>query len=167
MLHHELRIETEPRCLSLWQQSWARRFARVTLLVDLGEQIVIIRDPLNGFWFLRGGGMEQEESVEETAKREALEELGIETKVNRVIASFHVTLASDKTGQEIEIHPFVALHVTQVGGQLKSEYAPNRKIVLIGKDECRSLLQDFEIPKEYECMKPYFYISREIIREVS
>jgi len=109
--------------------------------------------------------MEQNESIEEAAKREALEELGIEIKINRAIATFHVTLASNKTERETKISPFIALHATHVGGQLKKEYATNRKIVPIRKDECKSLLQNFEIPREYECMKPYLYVSRKIIRE--
>lgn len=109
--------------------------------------------------------MEPNESLEETAEREALEELGIKIRINQVIATLHVTLASKRTGQEIKIHPFVALHATYIGGQLKQEYAANRKITLIRKDKCRSLLQDLEIPKEYECMRPYFYVSREAIRE--
>jgi 8-oxo-dGTP diphosphatase len=53
--------------------------------VDFGDQFVIVRDTSNGFWFLPGGGVEQNESVEETAKREALEELGLGIKINRVI----------------------------------------------------------------------------------
>jgi len=166
MSQHNIRIETEPKCLSHWQQPWARRHARVTLLINSNDQIIIVRVPSNPFWFLPGGGTQQSESIEDAAKREALEELGIEIKINRAIATYNVTLASNKTAQEIKIPPFIALHATHVGGTLKEEYAKNRKIVLIKKDECADLLRDFEIPRKYECMRPYLSVSKEIIREL-
>ncbi|UCH71340.1 MAG: NUDIX hydrolase, partial [Candidatus Bathyarchaeota archaeon] len=77
MINQELTIRVESRCISIWKEPWARRLARVTLLVDFDEQIVVVMDTSNGFWFLPGGGMKQGELVEETAKREAEEELGL------------------------------------------------------------------------------------------
>ncbi|MDH5459944.1 MAG: NUDIX hydrolase [Candidatus Bathyarchaeota archaeon] len=165
MLHREISVEVEPRCISLWKESWAKRFARATLLVDFGDQFAIVMDASNGFWFLPGGGVEQNESIEETAKREAAEELGLEIKINRIIETFHVTLISRETKEQLKIHPFIVVHATCIGGQLKTEYAPKRKIFLIRREECDNLLRDFEVPEEYECMKPYLYISKETIRE--
>jgi 8-oxo-dGTP pyrophosphatase MutT (NUDIX family) len=66
----------------------------VTLLVDLGEQFAIVADTSHGLWFLPGGGVEQNESIEDTAKREAVEELGLEVKVRKIIKTYHVTLRS-------------------------------------------------------------------------
>ena len=63
MLHHELSIEVEPHCISIWKKPWARSFGRVTLLVDFDDQFVIVMDTSNGFWFLPGGGVEQNESI--------------------------------------------------------------------------------------------------------
>jgi len=77
MWHQELSIAVEPRCISVWKEPWAKRCARVTLFVDFGDQFVIVMGTSNGFWFLPGGGVEQNESIEETAKREAAEELGL------------------------------------------------------------------------------------------
>lgn len=165
MQHHELTIEVESRCISIWKEPLAKRSARVTLLVEFNDQIVIVVGTSNGFWFLPGGGVERNESVEETAKREATEELGLEIAVNRIIKTFHVTLISEETGERFEIHPFIAVHATPLKGQLKAEYGPKRKIFLVGKDKCDNLLRDFKIPEEYECMKPYHYVSREIIGE--
>lgn len=165
MSHCELNIEVEPRCLSLWKQSWAKRFARVTLFVFFSNEFVIVKDTSNGFWFLPGGGVEQNESIEEASKREATEELGIEIQVNRIVKTFHVNLISRESRRRLKIPPFIIVHATCAGGQLKTEYAPKRKLFLIRKDECRNLLQDFTIPKEYQCMKPYLYISQETIRE--
>ena len=167
MLHHELSIEVGPQCISVWKKPWAKRLARVTLLVDFNDHFAIVRDPSKGIWFLPGGGVEQNESIEETAKREAVEELGLEIRVIRILKTFHVTLISKETGEKLKIHPFIAVYATCTGGQLKTEYSPTKKIFLMKKDECNNLLQDFEIPEEYEGMKPYLYISKEIIREFS
>jgi len=103
MLHYKLSVKVEPRCISVWKEQWAKRLAWVTLLVDFGDQFVIVMDPLNGFWFLPEGGVEKNESIEEAAKREALEELGLEIKIDRVIKEFHVTLISKKTKEQLII----------------------------------------------------------------
>jgi len=165
MLHHKLSIEVESRCISAWKEPWARRPARVTLLVDFADHFAIVMDTSSGFWFLPGGGVEQNESVQDTARREATEELGLEIKIDRIIRIFHVTLISRETGEHLKIPPFISVHVTPIRGQLKTNYAPKRKIFLIKKDEYGNLLQDLDIPTEYECMKPYLYISVETIRE--
>lgn len=165
MSHHELSIEVKPWCLSVWKEPWARRSARVTLLVDFDDQIVIVMDTSNGFWFLPGGGVEQKESIEEAAKREASEELGLEIKINRIIRSFDVTLVSKATREKLKIPTFIAVHATLIRGKLKKEYAPKRKIFLVRKDECDKLLRELKVPEGYECMKPYNCISKEIIRD--
>jgi len=134
--------------------------------MDFDDQLIIVMDTSNGFWFLPGGGVEQNESIEETAKREAAEELGLEIKINQIVRVYHVTLVSRQTRDQIKIPPFIAVHATPLGGQLKKEYASNRKIVLIKKKHCKSLLHDFEIPREYQCMKPYHYISKEVVRQL-
>ena len=167
MSHHELSVEVEPRCISVWKEQWAKRLARVTLLVDFGDQFVIVMDPSDGFWFLPGGGVEQNESIEETAKREALEELGLEIKVNQVAKEFRVTLISKKTKEQFVIPSFIIVHATPAKGKLKLEYAPNRKILLVRKKDCRKLLHSFKIPIEYECMRPYYYVSKEVVRQLA
>jgi hypothetical protein len=167
MLYHKLSIEVEPRCISVWKEQWAKRLARVTLLVDFDDKFAIVMDPSNGFWFLPGGGVEQNESMEEAARREAFEELGLEIKIDCIIKEFHTTLISTKTKEHLIIPPFIVVHATFVRGQLNTEYAPNRKIILIEKKNCKELLQDFKIPKDYECMKPYYYISKEVVRQLA
>jgi ADP-ribose pyrophosphatase YjhB (NUDIX family) len=161
----ELSFEVEPRCISVWKEPWAKRCARVTLLVDFGSKFVVVMDTSNGFWFLPGGGVEQNETIEEACEREAAEELGVKIKINRILRTYHITLISEKTGEQLKIHPFIVVQATYTGGLLRTEYALNRKILLVGKDECDNLLRDFEVPREYECMKPYLYISKETVRE--
>jgi len=167
MLHYKLSVKVKPRCISVWKEQWAKRLARVTLLVDFGDQFVIVMDKSNGFWFLPGGGVEQNESIEEAAKREALEELGLEMEINRVIKEFHITLISTKTKEQLIIPPFTLVHAIPIRGQLNAEYAPNRKIILVKKKDCRKLLHSFKIPIEYECMSPYYYVSKEVVRQLA
>ena len=167
MSHHELSVEVEPRCISVWKEQWAKRLARVTLLVDFADQFVIVMDTSNGFWFLPGGGVEQNESIEETAKREALEELGLEIEVNHVVKQFCVTLISKKVQEQFVIPPFIIVHATPVKGKLRVEYASNRKILLVKKKDCRWLLHSFKIPVEYECMSPYYCVSKEVVRQLA
>ncbi|NIO36802.1 NUDIX domain-containing protein [Candidatus Bathyarchaeota archaeon] len=165
MINEELTLEVESRCISIWKEPWARRSARVTLLIDFDEQIVVVMDISNGFWFLPGGGVEQGESAEETAKREAEEELGLEIEITETVAEFHVNLISAVKEEQLKIPPYIVLLAKPVGGQLRSEYAPNRKILLIDRKNCRSLLQGSVIPSEYECLKPHNHISKEIVRQ--
>jgi len=165
MINEELTIEVESRCISIWKDPWARRLARATLLIDFNGQIVVVMDTSNGFWFLPGGGVEQGETVEETAKREAAEELGVKIEVNKVIGTYEVTLTSANHGEWVAIPPYIVVHAKPMGGQLRPEYAPNRKIILINKKDCKSLLQSSDIPSEYECFKPHHYISKEVVRQ--
>jgi len=109
--------------------------------------------------------VEHSESIEEATKREAVEELGLEVNIGQIIDTFNVTLVSRETGEHLKIPPFVVIHTTCAGGHLRREYAPNRKVFLVRKDECDSLLRDFEVSEEYGWMRPYFYVSREAIRD--
>ena len=165
MLPRELSIEVEPLCISVWKKPWSRRSARVTLLVDFGDRFAVVIDPLSGVWFLPGGGVEQNESIEEAAKREAVEELGLEVNVSRVITTFNVTLISKDAREHLKIPPFIVVHATPTGGQLKKKYASNREILLVRKGEYNILLKNLEVPAEYDWMKPYLCISREAVRE--
>ncbi len=165
MLIEELAIEVESRCISVWKEPWTRRLARVTLLLDFDGQIVVVMDTSNGFWFLPGGGVEQGESVKEAAKREAEEELGLMIEVNQMIATFHVNLVSTTKEKQVKTPPYIVVHANPIGGQLRSEYAPNRKIFLIDREKCRSLVKSSYVPSEYECFKPHYHISKEIVRQ--
>jgi 8-oxo-dGTP pyrophosphatase MutT (NUDIX family) len=138
----------------------------VTLLVDFGVSIVVVMDISNGFWFLPGGGVEQGESTEDTAKREAAEELGLEIRIDRIAEAFNVTLVSGETEEELLIPPFLSVHAFPARGQLKTQYAPKRQLILIRKKDRNKLLQELRIPREYECLKPYHYISKEIVRKI-
>lgn len=110
-----------------------------------------------------GGGVEQNESIEEAAKREAAEELGLKVNIDRFIAKFDVTLISKDTTEHIKVPPFIVVHATPSGGQLRKEYAPNRKIVLAGKRELY-IPQNLIVTSEYEWIRTYFLASKEAVR---
>ena len=158
-------VEVEPQSISVWKEPWAKRPCRVTLLLDLDEQIAVVADDLHRFWFLPGGAVERGESLDEAAKREAEEELGLEVSVNRILKTYRITLVSKETKERLRIPSFVLVHATSIGGQLKTEYASDRKILRVKKDQCNSFLRNFEIPIEYDWMRPYFYVSRRAVQE--
>lgn len=161
----QLSIEVDPKCISLWRKQGSKRSARVTLLVDFDDRFAVVTDPRSGFWFLPGGGVEQNESIEDAAKREAFEELGLCVNVGPVIATFNVTLIAKGTREHLQIPPFIVVRAIPAGGQLRKKYASNRKILLVRKSERNTLPDNLEVPAEYEWMKPYLRISREVLRE--
>jgi 8-oxo-dGTP pyrophosphatase MutT (NUDIX family) len=165
MLLQQLSIEVDAQCISVWKKQQSKRSARVTLLVDFDDRFAVVTDPRSGLWFLPGGGVEQNESVEDAAKREAVEELGLDVNVNRVIATFNVTLIAKDTREHLKIPPFIVVLALPVGGQLTKKYASNRKILLVRKGESNTLPENLKIPAEYEWMKPYLCVSREVVRE--
>ena len=167
MSYQNLSFEVEQRCITVWKRQWTERSARVTLLVDFSDQFAIIMDPSSSFWFLPGGGAEQNESMEEAAKREALEELGLGINVNQVVKEFRVPLVSKKTKEQLAIPPFIVVHAIPTKGQLNTEYAPNRKVLLVKKQDCRKLLHSFKTPIKYECMCSYYYVSKEVVRQLA
>ena len=155
----------EPAGVSVWTKPWSNRSARVTLLVDFGDRFAAVVVPRSGFWFLPGGGVVQNESIDDAAEREAFEELGLRVNASRVIATFDVTLISKGTREHLKIPPFVVVLATPTGGQLKKKYARNRKILLVRKSERNTLSQDLKAPPECEWMKPYLCVSREVVQE--
>ncbi|HAE93497.1 MAG TPA: NUDIX hydrolase [Hyphomonas atlantica] len=62
-------------------------------VVTKGSKILLCRraiDPRKGFWTLPAGFMEQGETVEEAARREAREEANAEIRIDRVLAVYSV-----------------------------------------------------------------------------
>lgn len=62
-------------------------------VVYAGEQILLCRraiDPRKGFWTLPAGFMEQGETVEEGARREAREEAGAELELEAMLAVYSI-----------------------------------------------------------------------------
>ena len=109
--------------------------------------------------------MEQNKSIDDAAKREAVEELGLDVNVSRVIATFNVTLIVKDAREHLKIPPFIVVLAIPIGGQLRKKYASNRKILLVRKDESNTLPENLRIPAEYEWMRPYLRVSRKVVRE--
>lgn len=62
-------------------------------VVTKGSKVLLCRraiDPRKGFWTLPAGFMEQEETVEEAARREAREEANAEIRIDRMLAVYSV-----------------------------------------------------------------------------
>ena len=62
-------------------------------VVTKGSKILLCRraiDPRKGFWTLPAGFMEQGETVEEAARREAREEANAEIRIDRILAVYSV-----------------------------------------------------------------------------
>ena len=164
MNEKRLSVELKQHCMSIWKKPWAKRRGRVSLVVVLDNRFAIGRIPPSGFWFLPGGGIEEDESIEQAAKREAQEELGLEIEIQRILGAFRITLVCTETGEQVETLPFISILATPTGGKLQNEYAPQRRVHLVRLDDIHKLLQ-YEIPTQWECRKPYLEVSKETLRE--
>lgn len=60
----------------------------VDIIVQTSEGVILTKreiEPYKGFWHIPGGTVLNGEKLEETAKRVALEELGLEIKINKLL----------------------------------------------------------------------------------
>ena len=86
------------------------------VVVKHGEVLLVKRrfDPYAGYWTLPGGFVEEDETVEEAAVREVLEETGLEVELNSLIGVFSDP-GRDPRGRVIS----VAFSAVPVGGELR------------------------------------------------
>ncbi len=98
--------------------SYTYRYPRPAVTADIvvlcsreGEWYLLLiqrrRDPFKGEWALPGGFMEEEERLEETARRELLEETGIKAGVLEFAGIF------DKPGRDPRGRTITAVYVTK------------------------------------------------------
>lgn len=69
------------------QEALKRPVARVALVDSVGR-VLLLRDPdpeWGGYWYLPGGRIEEGETPEDAARREVLEEIGVEVEVRPVV----------------------------------------------------------------------------------
>lgn len=67
-----------------------RKMAADVLIVRHGKILMLKRntEPFLGYWCLPGGHLEGDETIEETARREAKEETGLDVKLESLIGVF-------------------------------------------------------------------------------
>lgn len=91
---------------------WGNYSIGVGALVRKGDQILLVRraqEPGKGYWTNPGGYIEQMEPIEETIRREVLEESGVEAIVRNVVAL---------RDQPNKIHNvYIAFEMEYVGGE--------------------------------------------------
>ena len=93
----------------------------VGVVIHEGDRIVLIRrdkEPSRGLWTFPGGAVELGESLQDAARREALEETGLRVKVGEV-ATVIDNMVHDEKGR-VQYHYVIVDYVARpVGGTLR------------------------------------------------
>jgi len=90
----------------------------VTLFIFNGDRLALIRKPMfqRPIYRAPSGGLNPGESFEEGAKREALEETGLEIELEKYLLRIHVRFTADDDHLDWTSHVFQA---REVGGRLE------------------------------------------------
>lgn len=105
------------------------------ILVEDDGKVVLVRrgvPPAEGAWALPAGFAEYEETIEETAVREAFEETGLQTEVNDLLGVY--SYSSDVVGRGV----LVLFSGHAVGGELRAGDDAD-EVALFGPDELPSM----------------------------
>jgi len=93
----------------------------VGVIIRQGDRIALIKrdkEPSKGLWTFPGGAIELGESLRDTARREALEETGLEVEIGEV-ATVIDNIVRDETSQVRYHYVIVDYHAQPVGGKLQ------------------------------------------------
>lgn len=88
--------------------------------------LVVYRDTLEDHTFPKGH-VEEKETLEETAKRETLEETGYPVKINDFLGSFEYKVREEKYGKSVYIIRKVYYYHSEVIGENTGEENPDKK----------------------------------------
>jgi 8-oxo-dGTP diphosphatase len=96
--------------------------AAVGVIIRQGDRIALVRrdkEPSKGLWTFPGGAIELGESLGDAARREALEETGLDVKVGEV-ATVIDNIVRDETGRIRYHYVIVDYHACPLGGTLRA-----------------------------------------------
>jgi 8-oxo-dGTP diphosphatase len=94
----------------------------VGVIIRQGDRIALVRrdkEPSKGLWTFPGGAIELGESLRDAARREALEETGLQVEVGEV-ATVIDNIVRDETGSFRYHYVIVDYHARPLGGTLRA-----------------------------------------------
>jgi 8-oxo-dGTP diphosphatase len=100
---------------------WANGYVKLTadVVIEFGDDSIILikrcNPPFEGWWAIPGGKLEGQETIEETAIREAHEETGLIVKLARIIGVYSKP-ERDPRGRYVS----VAFAAIPIGGVLRA-----------------------------------------------
>lgn len=122
--------------------------ARAVIFID--GKLVLIRRVRNGreYWVIPGGGVEEGETVEDAARREAKEEIGIDVTVGPFLMEARKTWEGRPSVHRFFLCEYVSGEIG-TGTQLASEGSENEvhEVTLVPREKLRSL--DI-VPEEFK-----------------
>jgi ADP-ribose pyrophosphatase YjhB (NUDIX family) len=132
-----------------------------SVVIARGDEVVLGRrdiDPGRGLWCLPGGFVNQHESAEDAARREAREEISAGIEITRLIGVYHIAKTSAPSMVGIAYEATLAAGVTPAPGPEMSEVGffgaadlpelafPSHREILAGYFRSRASAVGSEIP---------------------
>ena len=123
-------------------------WVKVYATVRIGDNFLVLKH--NDEYMLAGGGVDENESLEEAVKRELLEELNVEVEIIKELGVYDKLYVPWKFGNEefkvqYEIHVFDTRLIKKLDGKLglDGEFKDNTKLAIIDKETLLSRVVEF------------------------
>ena len=92
----------------------------VDLLIYRGDSFLLLKrtnEPAKGLWFVPGGRIHKNETIIHAARRKAIQELGMELIIDRVLGTYEVFFKTGPFGDEV--HNIVITILARIKGNPK------------------------------------------------